>query len=293
MLNAIQAALQNSVVVFADNQEINLYLDRMNAHAFAASNNLEIDLYNETAVADTNRVLGEREIKIAEYNGVGAALVGTYLSLGKLISGDNTPQPTATTTDEVYHGGRTVTTRTGVTNGNPTWTISGYDTDPEIALLLAYAPGKKAVPSGKEGRPLAFLSYNLDRSFYGGKLTVLSAYARSTDSSAYIISVVFEDSTLYPSSQNPAAGGSNVPQASQLSPDSGPVGSTVTVRGLSLDTVESVRFGPDSVAALTDQTPTEFKFVIPAGAAVGNKLVVMVYDTDEEAVAGIFEVTNS
>lgn len=291
MLNAIQTALQNSAVVFADNQEIDLYLERVNAYAFAASNNLEIDITNETAAADTARVLGEREIKIAEFNATGRAVAGTYLSLGNLITGTNTPQPTATTVDEVYHNGRTQTRRTGVTNGAPTWTIAGYDSDPEIALLLAYAPIDKNNLTGKEGRPLAYLSYNGDRSFFAGKLSIISAYERGTDTNAWVFTVTFEAGKYHASSQNPAAGSVTTPQATQLSPDTGPVGTTVTVRGLNLNTVSAVRFGPSSITALGAQTATEFTFAVPVGSTGGPKTVTLVFNTDDESPAGTFTVT--
>ncbi len=291
MLNAIQTALQNSAVVFADNQEIDLYLERVNLYAFAASNNLEIDITNETAAADTARVLGEREIKIAEFNANGVAVAGTYLSLGNLITGTNTPQPTATTVDEVYHNGRTQTRRTGVTNGAPTWTISGYDSDPEIALLLAYAPIDKNNLTGKEGRPLGYLSYNGDRSFFAGKLSIISAYERGTDTNAWVFTVTFEAGKYYASTQNPAAGSVTTPQATQLSPDNGPVGTVVTVRGLNLETVTSVRFGGTSITTFTTQTTNELVFPVPAGVTEGPKTVTGVYNVDDEANFGVFTVT--
>ena len=292
MLNAAQTVNLIAAVLFAstEDQAFDLYLEPDLLGVYAASDNIAFDVVNDEADAEAASVQGVREIKIAEFVG-GTALADSFKTLTKLVQGTNAPRPAAVTSETTYHSGTVATVRTGVNNGATEWTIEGSSDSPEIALLVDYSPIEKENPSGKEGKSFAYEAFNVDRSCFYGRAIVTSAYSPDDGAGRWTFALSFVTSKFRGSSQNPAAGAGNVPQAADVSPDSGPVGTTVTVRGVNMDTVASIRLGATDVGALTGQTPTQVSFTVPAGATEGPKSVVGVYNTDDEAVFGVFTVT--
>lgn len=292
MLNAAYPVNTIAAILYAsdEHQAFDLHLKPDTLGVYAASDNIAFDVTNDEAAAEAATVQGVREIKIAEFVN-GNALAASFLTLTKLVQGTNAPRPAAVTSETTYHSGTVATVRTGVNNGATEWTIEGSSDSPEIALLIDYAPIEKENPTGKEGKSFAYEAFNVDRSCFYGRAIITSAYSPDDGAGRWTFALSFVTSKFRASSQNPAAGAGNVPQAADVTPDSGPVGTTVTVRGVNMDAVSAVRFGAQTVTAFTTQTPTQVSFEVPAGATEGPKAVALIYNTDDEASAGTFVVT--
>ena len=284
MLAALMAATTNRNLLYP------VKLDPEQTAMFAAdSDNILFTVTSPVAAAAAAATLGTREIWIAPLNEEGVANPEDFILLGKLRAGDTGPTPEAVTEDTTYDNGVVVSNQTGVNNGAKTWDVEGSADEPVIALLINHS--RTFGSAAKKGKALAYIAFNEDRSSFSGSAKVNTASSPREGSHRWTFNVAYETVNLRLPAQNPVAGATNIPAVSDLTPDRGPVATVVTVRGVSLNVVTSVRLGAQTIdAAQLTQTENQLEFAVPAGATPGAKVVDLVY-ADGEVYGGSFTVT--
>lgn len=290
-LNAIQAALALSVLANPRNALFDVDINTpLSVQSFAASDNILFDVNVPSAAEAAAAQLGTREIWIAPVGANGVARAQDFILLSKLRAGDTGPTPEAVTEDTTFDNGTVTSNQTGVNNGSKTWDIEGSADDPAISMLIDHCRLEGYGTAEKRGKPFAYIAYNEDRSSFFGSAKVNTATSPREGGHRWSFAIPFETVGLRRPAQHPLAGTAGIPAAADIAPDSGPIGVTVTITGVNLNTVTTVRFGAQAVTTFTTQTAGTLAFAVPAGAPLGPKTVTMVYNTDDEASAGTFTV---
>lgn len=256
----------------------------------AASDNILFTVNSPAAAAAAVASLGTREYYIAPFDVNGVAAAASFVLLARLRSGDTTPTPEAVTEDTTYDNGVVVSNQTGVNNGTKTWDVEGSADEPVIALLIDHS--RVYGTPEKRGKPLAYVAFNEDRSSFSGALKVNTATVPREGSQRWTFTVAFETVELRRPAQNPVAGGTGVPAVADLTPTSGPIGTSISITGVNLLAVTEARLGAQVIgeAAFTTNTDGRIAFAVPTGATVGQKVVDLVY-AGGEVFAGYFTVT--
>lgn len=268
-----------------------VYAEALALTVLAESDNILFDVSSQEAEAEESQTLGTRETYIAPFGAGGVARAQDFIFLAKLRAGDTGPTPEAVTEDTTYDNGVVVSNQTGVNNGAKTWEVEGSADDPAIAMLIEHCRIPGFGTPERRGRSLAYIAFNEDRSSISGSLKVNTASPPREGAHRWVFTVAFQTVEFRRPSQNPIASVAGRPAAAFISPESGPVGTTVTITGVNMDNVVAVRFGPMTVDTFTTQTASQVSFTVPAGATEGVKTVTLVHDTDEEVYAGTFTVT--
>ncbi len=285
--NAIQAALTLSILADTDHLLYDVHEDPEMMAVFAASDNVLFSVSSPTAAQEAAAVLGTREIWIAPIPADGTALAGSFILLGRLRAGDTGPTPEAVTEDTTYDNGTVVSNQTGVNNGSKTWDIEGSADDPAIDMLINHA--RTFGTPEKKGKAFAYIAFNEDRSSFSGTAKVNTASSPREGAHRWAFGVSFEVVDLRRPAQNPLAGTAGIPAAADVAPDSAAAGATVTITGVNLNVVASVRVGTASITVFSTQTTGTLAFALPTGTAalpLGPKTVTMVYNVDDEVYAG-------
>jgi hypothetical protein len=297
--NAIVAALMFSnvgtLVAAADSDNIlySLDLNKGMVSAFAAdSDNLLFSFEVPSAQEQAAAVLGVREIYVAPVGADGIVNVDDFILLSKLRAGDTGPTPEAVTEDTTFDNGNTVSNQTGVNNGSKTWDIEGSADEPAITMLIDHCRIPGFGTPEKRGKSFAYIAFNEDRSSFFGAAKVNTATSPREGSQRWSFNIPYETVGFRRPNQNPLAGSTGVPAAADITPDSGPVGTSVAVTGVNLNVVDEVRLGAQTVVAadFTAQTTGSLSFLVPVGATAGTKALTLIHDGNE-VYAGDFTVT--
>lgn len=219
----------------------------------------------------------------------GTAAAADFILLSKLRAGDTGPTPEAVTEDTTFDNGNTVSNQTGVNNGSKTWDIEGSADEPAIAMLIDHCRIPGFGTTEKRGKEFAYIAFAEDRSSLYGTAKVNTASPPREGTQRWSFNVPFVSVGLRRPAQNPVAGTAGVPAAADITPDSGAIGATVTITGVNLNNVTSVRLGSQVITVFSTQTASTLAFAVPTGATVGQKVVDMVYAAGE-VFAGYFTV---
>ncbi len=286
------STLGSSFAADSENVLFDVHIDPELPAAFAASDNILFDVESPTAAEEAAAVLGTREIWVAPLNAQGRALAGDFILLSKLRAGDTGPTPEAVTEDTTFDNGRVVSNQTGVNNGSKTWDIEGSADEPAISMLIDHCRIPGFGTAEKRGKELAYIAYAEDRSALYGTAKINTASPPREGTQRWSFNVPFVGVGLRRPAQNPLAGTAGVPAAADITPDSGPIGTAVTVTGVNMNLVTEVRLGAQIIddAAFTGVTAGSLTFAVPVGATVGDKVVDLVY-AGGEVVGGTFTVT--
>lgn len=288
LMAALLLSTQFSAHVESENILYDVHADPEMAALFAASDNILFDVTAPAETAGAATLAGTREIHIAPLNVSGVATAASFLVLGKLRAGDTGPTPEAVTEDTTYDNGTVVSNQTGVNNGSKTWDVEGSADDPVVAMLIDHS--RIYGTSAKKGKAFAYIAFNNDRSSFSGTAKVNTASAPREGSHRWTFTIAFETVNLRKPGQNPAAGSTTAPTVSEITPTSGAIGATVTVRGINMTAVTSIRLGSQTVTTFSAQTASAVSFAVPAGATLGSKVVDLVH-AGGEVFAGYFQVT--
>lgn len=286
------STLGSSFAAEPENALFDVQIDPELRAAFAASDNIRFDVESLTAAEEAAAVLGTREIWIAPLNAQGRALAADFILLSKLRAGDTGPTPEAVTEDTTFDNGRVVSNQTGVNNGSKTWEIEGSADEPAIAMLIDHCRIEGFGTAEKRGKEFAYIAFAEDRSSLYGTAKVNTASPLREGTQRWGFNIPFVTVGLRRPSQNPLAGTAGVPAAADIAPDSGPIGTAVTITGVNMNLVTEVRLGAQVVddAAFSGVTPEGLTFAVPVGATPGTKNVTLVY-AGGEVYAGDFTVT--
>lgn len=287
------SSLTTAQAADSDNLLYGFDLNAAPTGAFAAdSDNLLFSFEVPSAQEQAAAVLGVREIYITPVGADGIVNVADFVLLSKLRAGDTGPTPEAVTEDTTFDNGNTVSNQTGVNNGSKTWDIEGSADEPAITMLIDHCRIPGFGTPEKRGKSLAYIAFNEDRSSFFGAIKVNTATNPREGSQRWSFNIPYETVGFRRPSQNPLAGSAGVPAAADVTPSSGPIGTSVTVSGVNLNTVTEVRLGSQTVAAaaFTTQTASTLTFAVPAGATAGVKAVTGVY-TGGDVYFGDFTVT--
>jgi hypothetical protein len=290
--NAIQAALMLSVLADPRNALFDVQIDPELRGVFAASDNILFDVTSPTAAEEAAAVLGTREIWIAPLDANGTAAAASFILLSKLRAGDTGPTPEAVTEDTTFDNGRVVSNQTGVNNGSKTWDIEGSADEPAIAMLIDHCRIPGFGTPEKRGKEFAYIAFAEDRSSLYGTAKVNTASPPREGTQRWSFNIPYVSVGLRRPAQNPLAGTAGVPAAADITPDSGPIGTAVSITGVNLNNVTEVRLGAQVIAAaaFTTHTASTITFAVPTGATAGEKVVDMVH-AGGEVFAGYFTVT--
>lgn len=137
----------------------------------------------------------------------------------------------------------------------------------------------------------AYAAFNDDRTCFYGSAKINSAIKPRDVKGIWRFVVAWQEVVFRAANQNPVPVDPNDP-AGAMAPDTGPVGTDVTVTGTNLGDVTSITFGGATIlaAAFATQTATSIVFDVPAGQTAGAKTVAMVHPGGTAAL-GSFTVT--
>jgi hypothetical protein len=236
-----------------------------------------------------------RQLLLAEFTGDTAGSAA-FVEVPQLVAGDVAPQGEPQYEDFVFFDGTRARARNGETFADKVWPVKLPDTHPLMVLLFAYEDSDTNADA-RRGRYLAYNVFNPDRGGAKGEFKVNSINAASEGTHAYNISVSFRNKERVPSAQNPAPVGDGNPVYASKSPETGPVGTTVTVEGDNLHMVTGITVGGTLVddAAFGAQNADYIVFDVPAGLAVTGTNpphpVTLNYGDGLTVAAGTFTVT--
>jgi len=248
-----------------------------------------------TKTADDAQIVAgaPRQLLVAEFTGDTAGSAA-FIEVPQLVAGDVAPQGEPQYEDFVFFDGARAKARNGETFADKVWPLKLPDTHPLMVLLFGYEDSDKN-SDARRGRYLAYNVFNPDRGGAKGEFKANSINAASEGTHTYNVSISFRSKIRIPSSENPAPVGDGTPVYASKSPETGPVGTTVTVEGDNLHKVTSIDVGSTVVVgtAFGAQNADYIVFDIPAGlAASATPYPVTLNHGESETVAGgTFTVT--
>lgn len=234
-----------------------------------------------------------RQYYIAEFV-AGNAAANTFVEVPQAIAGDMFPTSEPQYEELVFLDGSRAQERNGDSYPTKTVRLKLPDIHPIMALFYKYED-KLENQNPEKGRFMAYNAFNPDRSGLKGEFKV-NAINPVTEggSGGYDVVLGYRNAIRIPSSANPAPVGDGNPVYASKSPETGPVGTTVTVEGSNLHRVSSITVGGAGTvvqaSAFLAQSGVAIVFDIPADVTVGSRAVVLVH-SGGSVPAGNFNVT--